>query len=161
MGTQSLALSPSRSLAHSLTHYLTLRAGALSLLCVCKAVQLRRDLRCPVTRLGTGHSNKWHFHGHEHTCTHVEPTHATLQNCSAQAALFWRFFAAAPLRCVERQLRVPQSCCGAGKQLKRLHCLFSLMLLSGPLAAEDMRWLSGPRAVIVGSNSLGNCDHVL
>jgi hypothetical protein len=29
------------------------------------------------------------------------------------------------------------------------------------MAAEDMRWLWGPRTVIIGSNSQGNCDYVL
>jgi len=52
------------------------------------------------------------------------------------------------------QLWVPRSCCGAGKYLKRLRCLRSLMLQSEALAAEDMRWLWGPRTVIIGSNSL-------
>jgi hypothetical protein len=59
-----------------------------------------------------------------------------------------------PFRARFPQLRVPQSCCWGGKELQRLHCLRSLMLQSGALAAEDMRWLWGPRTVIIGSNSL-------
>ena len=35
------------------------------------------------------------------------------------------------------------------------------MLQTGALAAEDMRWLWGPRTVVVSSNSLGTCDYVL
>jgi hypothetical protein len=34
-----------------------------------------------------------------------------------------------------------------------MHCLRSFMLQSGALAAEDMRWLWGPRTVSIGSNS--------
>jgi len=60
-----------------------------------------------------------------------------------------------PFRARFPQLRVPQSCCGAEKQLKRLHCSCSLMLQSGALAAEDMRQLWGLRTVITGSNSPG------
>ena len=43
-------------------------------------------------------ARKWHFPGHEHTCTHAEPTHATgrvchtVQSCSAQAGRFLRGF---------------------------------------------------------------------
>ena len=57
------------------------------------------------TRSCGKHARKAHFHGHEHTCTHAEPAHATghlrhtVQSCSAQAARFWEFFPAAPLRC--------------------------------------------------------------
>ena len=51
------------------------------------------------------------------------------------------------------QLRVSQSCCGAGTQLKGLHGLRSLMLQSGALAVED--------ALAVGPlQCLGNCDCV-
>jgi hypothetical protein len=56
------------------------------------------------TRSCGKHARKVHFHGHEHTCTHAEPAHATghlrhtVQSCSAQAARFWEFFPAAPLR---------------------------------------------------------------
>ena len=34
---------------------------------------------------------------------------------------------------------------------KRWNCLRSLMLRSGALAAEDLRWLWGPRTAIIGS----------
>ena len=49
----------------------------------------------------------------------------------------------------------------AAKNGEKIACLRSLMLQSGALTAEDMRWLWGPRTVIIGSNSLGNCDYVL
>jgi hypothetical protein len=43
-----------------------------------------------------------------------------------------------------------------GNKFKTVHLQadYSLMLQSGALAAEGMRWLWGPRTVIIGSNSL-------
>ena len=47
------------------------------------------------------------------------------------------------------------------KVAQKIAMLAHLMLQSGTLTAEDMRWLWGPRTVIIGSDSLGNCNYVL
>ena len=56
---------------------------------------------------------------------------------------------------------------GATEQLRGWKVAQKLALLAvsdvgeRALAAEDMRWLWGPRTVIIGSNSQGNCHYVL
>jgi hypothetical protein len=85
-------------------------------------------------------ARKGHFHGHQHTFTHVEPTQATgrprhtVQSCSAQAGRFLRIFpgrSAALCRprlrqtCEKtawRRLKTPASQTGAALTLSRRQC---------------------------------------
>jgi hypothetical protein len=60
--------------------------------------------------------------------------------CNFKARLFLEFAPAAGLPGPggrAQELLVLQSCCGAAKQLARLHCLRSLTLQSGPSADDD------------------------